>query len=797
MQVSFDISQKTLERLEWTRVLERLAKHARTPQAHQAITGRGADDLAGGAILSPDAAGMRERLEETREALAVLANASAPLSGASDLSQTLSRVRKGGTLDAETLRRVASTLAALYDAARFLGARVDEAPHLGALAERIAPNNPLRVEIERSIDESGEVCEGASAALAEARQDARRLSGEIQNRVDRLLRSPEVRTHLSDNWATLRSDRYVLPVRADSRGSVPGIVHDASRSGTTLFIEPEELVDLNNRHKRAELTADREVRRVLGELSAAVAGAADEVEASLELLARIDLAFARAHYALDLDAVEPEVGNEARIELPLLRHPLIPPEESVANDLHIGRDFHVLVLSGPNAGGKTVAMKAAALAVLFARCGLFVPAAAPARIDVFDALHADIGDTQNLEEHLSTFSGHMANLARIAARADTRSLVVLDEVGMGTDPGEGAALAQATLETLADSGARTIATTHYGLLKEMAEIDPRFANASVEFDPDTLAPTYRLRMGLPGTSSASAVAARMGMPRPVLERADALLSHEDRRLDRMLAELSASRATLEREQQEARRVRAEGDAARREYSRKLENLRERRERLYREMRDDLDRSFRDAHAKIAGVVRELQRADTSQQAAKVRTELLEVEATTRKTDEPQKDKEPAAAPVDWNRARPGDALTVPGGGTAILLALPDKKGRVSVRVGSAKLVVAMERLGAPTPGNPPAAPRTTPSSRALKEGGTQRCDLRGLRADEARDRLDAALDAAVAAGCERLEIVHGLGTGALRRVVREHLDATGYAKRVLDAEQNRGGDGVTIALLST
>jgi len=796
VQVSFDISQKTLERLEWAQVLERLAEHARTPQARQEILGGDTDALPGGAIFSPDAAGMRKRLSETREALALLAGTPAPLSGASDLSQSLARVRKGGALDIEALRRVASTLGALHAAARFLGERADEAPHLAAVADRIAPNAVLRTEIERSIDESGEVREDASSALAEARRDSRRLSGEIQGHVDRLLGSPEVRSHLSDNWATLRNDRYVLPVRADSRGAVPGIVHDASRSGTTLFIEPQALVDLNNRHKRAELAAAREVRRVLGELSAAVADAADEIEEGLTLLVHIDIAFARAHYALDLDAVEPEVGDEAQIALPLLRHPLIPPEESVANDLHIGRDFHVLVLSGPNAGGKTVAMKAAALAVLFARCGLFVPAAAPARIDVFDALLADIGDTQNIEEHLSTFSGHMANVAQITSRADTRSLVVLDEIGTGTDPGEGAALAQATLEVLADVGARTIATTHYGLLKEMAAVDLRFANASVEFDPETLAPTYRLRMGLPGTSSASAVAARMGMPRTVLERADALLSHEDRRLDRMLSELAASRATLEREQQEAKRVRAEGDAARREYSTKLEKLRERRERLYREMRGDLDRSFRDAHAEIAGVVRELQRANTSQQAAKVRTELLEMEARTRETVEPREREEPAVAPVDWNRARPGDAITVPGGGGATLLALPDKKGRVSVRVGSVKLVVPMERVGAATPGSPPGTPRAAAPTPALTAGGTKRCDLRGLRADEARDRLDAALDAAAAAGCERLEIVHGLGTGALRRVVREHLDATGYVTGVLDAEPDRGGDGVTIALLS-
>ena len=796
MQVSFGISQKTLESLEWAQILGRLSEHAQTPQARLEILGQQPDDPAGAAMFCPDPTSMRTRLAETREALAMLGDAHPPLSGASDIRRSLARARKGGSLDVEALRRVASTLGALHATARFVDARTDVAPQLSELAAGIAAQDVLRAEIEHAIDESGEVREEASPALAAARRDSRRLSGEIQSRVEQLLRSTEVRTHLSDNWATLRNDRYVLPVKADARGAVPGIVHDASRSGTTLFIEPQALVDLNNRHKRAELAATQEVRRVLGELSAAVADAADDIESGLDRLVQIDLAFARARYAQELDAVEPEVGDEARISLLQLRHPLISPEEAVPNDLRIGEGFHVLVLSGPNAGGKTVAMKAAALAVLLTRCGLFVPATAPARVDVFDALLADIGDTQNIEEHLSTFSGHMANLAQVTSRADARSLVVLDEIGTGTDPGEGAALAQATLEALADVGARTIVTTHYGLLKEMAEIDPRFANASVEFDPETLAPTYRLRMGLPGASSASAVAVRMGVPRGIIDRAQALLSREDRRLDRLLAELASSRATLEREQNEAQRMRAEGDAARQEYSRKLEKLDKRRRHLYQQMREDLDHSFRNTHEEIARVVRELQSADSSQGAARAREALIEIETRASVETPAPEPEEPAALPMDWNRARPGDVVSVSGGSSATLLSLPDKKGRVSVRVGSAKLIVPMERVGLAEPAPTVARPRGETSRKAPAAGGTRRCDLRGARADEAIDRLDAALDAAAADGQDRLEILHGIGTGVLRRVVREHLANTPYVTGFTDAEPSEGGDGVTIALLS-
>lgn len=787
--MAFSISQKTLERLEWPVVLARLAHHARTPRARSAL-------IEGRVAFAESIAAMRERLAETREAVSLLEMGDPPpLGGVGEISEGLVRARKGGALDAEALRRVAGTLAALAATRRFVAGRVETAPGLAALAEAIEPHAVLRAEIDGAIDESGEVRDEASAALAEARRDARRLAAEIQERIARMLRDPRVQPHLSDNWSTLRSDRYVLPVRSDARSAVRGIVHDASRSGTTLFVEPEALVEINNRHKRAELSAAQEVRRVLAELSGAVAEAADDIERGLDTLARLDLAFARGHYARAIGAVEPDVGDEGILSLPQLRHPLIPAEESVANDLVLGREFRLLVLSGPNAGGKTVTMKSAALALLFARAGLFVAADAPARVDAFDALLADIGDEQDIREHLSTFSAHMANVAQIVKRADARSLVVLDEVGVGTDPGEGAAIAQAALEALADAGARVLATTHYGLLKEIAEVDERFANASVEFDPETLAPSYRLRMGLPGASSAAAVAARMGMPRNVLERAEALLSRDDRRLDRMLAELASSRATLEREQREAHRLRTEGEAARNEYSAKLDTLRERREKLYHGMRDALDGAFRDAHEQIASVIRELQRGGSAQEAARAREQLLALERDA-KTRADVRPPEPLA-PFDWNRARPGDRVQVQGAGSAVLHTLPDRKGRVSVGVGSAKLVVPMERVGAAPGLAPEAAPGPRVDAPALAEGGSGRCDLRGMRVDEALDRLVEALDAASAAGNDRLTVVHGVGTGALRRAVREHLNDSRYVVRIVSEDPERGGDGITHAELDT
>jgi DNA mismatch repair protein MutS2 len=748
VQVTFTVPQQTLERLEWPRVLTSLRERLRTPRGAAWLDAAGPDGAGPGAsIFAATAAGVRERLAETGEALALLeAGERPPVGGASDVDAALRRARKAGVLDPVDLLAVASTLGALHETARFLERRADAAPRLADLAAPIGDHAVLRADLDASLDPSGEVRDTASGALADARREARRLAGEIQQRLDRVLRDPAVRDSLSDHYYTLRNDRYVLPVRADARGGVRGIVHDASRSGTTLFVEPEALVELNNRHKQAELTVEQETRRVLRELSQAVSDAADAIDAGIDALARIDLAVARALLARDLEAVQPEVGDAGVIRLSQLRHPLLPPGESVPNDLRLGEGFHVLVISGPNAGGKTVAMKAVALAVLCVRAGLFVPCAGPARVDLFDAVLADIGDEQDIREHLSTFSAHMANLARILSAATPRSLVVLDEVGVGTDPGEGAAIAQAVLEALADAGARVIATTHYGLLKEMAEVDARFANACVEFDPETLAPTYRLHMGLAGASSASTVAARMGLPPALLDRAHALLSREDRQLDRMLSELAASRATLEREQREAHRLRAESEGVRAEYGRRLEQLRTRRDALYRSMRQELDGAFREAHADVARVVRELQRGGGAREAARARETLLELESTTREAEASSgldTTASPALAPIDWNRARPGDPVVLRGGGSGLLAALPDRRGRVVVRQGSARVVVPLERVGAP-PSQGHAAALRSGAGDALRPAGPARVrspgpprrsprprDVRGARA--ARD----------------------------------------------------------------
>ncbi len=801
----FSVARSTLESLEWARLVAALAGRCRTPQGVKRLA---LDE--GLSIFEADEAGVRTRLLETSEARALLDRDLAPqLGGCGDVAPGLVRAEKGGLLEPAELLDVRTTLKTILACARFFGSRSDELPALSALADPLEPRPELVARLVRCLDESGELRDEASPALASARRDQARLGAELQARIERELRSPDLSSHLSDSYYTVRNGRFVLPVRADARGRVRGIVHDASRSGTTIFVEPERMIELNNRHREAELTVERETLRVLRELSAAVAAEASGIRADLECLGWIDLALARGWLSREMDATPPRVEREGVLDLPGLRHPLIAIEQCVANDLRVGADFRVLLLSGPNAGGKTVAMKAMALAALMARAGLHVPASRSARVDLFDCVLAEIGDHQNIAESLSTFSAAMASLAEVLRIASPHTLVCLDEIGVGTDPSEGASIAQAALEALADSGARVVTTTHYNLLKEMAVLDPRFANASVEFDPETFAPTYRVRIGAPGASSATTVAARMGIPARVLDRASALLDREDRRLDRMLSELGASRALLEAEQTAAAAMKAESAQVREEYRTKLARLQERRDQLFGEMRSELDGAFREAHGEVARIIAELQRDPSSRRAADAREKLetlrdgtvqLQVEKGIEPTGAPQS---ASFAPIDWPHARLGDPVRTALGAVGTLLSLPDRRGRVTIQTAGAKLTLPREQLGrgeragdeqrlgdslASTASRPAPAP-------PMRLGGVVDVDLRGTHVEEALERLDAALDQAAVDGRDELRVIHGIGTGALRRAVREHLPRSAWVVDCLEAARDEGGAGATRAVL--
>ncbi len=812
--VAFAVERRVLDRLEWPEVIHRLAGHCRLAPTRRWLEGS-LPSVSGepGELFEATAEGVQERLRETSEARALLDNEQIPpLGSGPEIEEALDRARRGGLLAASDLRAIGECLAGLEATARFARGHNETAPTLASLAEGIEEIPGLQPDIERCIDPSGEISDRASPELARARRDSNTLAGSIQKKLNRTIQDPEIAPHLTDRYVTVRNDRYVVPVRADARGRVGGIVHDASNSGATLFVEPQAVVDLNNRLKQAELEVVRETQRVLRALTQSVHDALPALQPSLRTLSRIDWAFSRGRLSQEMDAVEPTLEPGGTFELLQLRHPLLRAEECVPNDIRLGQGFHVLVLSGPNAGGKTVAMKAIALATLFTRAGLHVTAAPGARIPLADRVLADIGDEQDIRESLSTFSAHMGNLAAIVRAASRESLVVLDEIGVGTDPGEGAALAQAVLEALADSGVRVVTTTHYNLLKEMADIDERFCNASVEFDPETLAPTYRLRFDVPGSSSARAVASRMGMPQAILDRANGLLERDDRQLDRMLSELSTSRATLEQEQREVQELRSESEATRDEYRSRLERLQERRDKLFQSMRQDLDEAFRDAHDQVAQVIRDLQRRGrepTAQDAAAAREKLLTIEAPHPPQSETapaeprlEIDTEVAAEPVDWTTLRPGDEVILPGGGTATLQSLPDTRGRVVVQAGSARIVVPADQVQQPRPVSPTSsrARRTEAPSPPQGEsetlgGGNVECHLRGLRVDEALALAEETLDRALAQTADSVTFIHGIGTGALRDAIQGYLRASPYVADFRSADREAGGAGVTVVAL--
>lgn len=835
------LAQKTLESLEWPQLVAQVLGYCRTPEARRRLVGgepidsgaaddqhkelsnskleRISDERAGLRLgdacalaeLETSLSGVRERLAETSEARELIeAGESPPLHGVADLRDSLRRAEMGGILSVHQLLDVGKTLAALRQLLVYATAHRDRAPLLAALASCIELDPQLERRISDCLDPSGEVRDAASTTLKNARRAAGDLATQLQRRLGSYLRDPNVQPALSDSYFTVRNDRYVLPVRADSRGRVRGIVHDASRSGTTLFIEPEAVVELNNRLKQTELEVAREIERVLRDLSQALSIARPSLETAIVSLATIDLAYARGHCAIEMNAAHPVVERGGCFHLDGLRHPLLPRDEAVPNDIALGEHHTVLVISGPNGGGKTVAMKAVGLAAVMIRLGLHVPAAAGARIDLFDKILVDIGDGQNLRESLSTFSAHMVNLSGIVEAASHHTLALLDEVGVGTDPSEGAALAQSILEALATRGARVIATTHYNLLKEMAEVDERFCNASVEFDPITLAPTFRLHTGTAGVSSATAVAARMGMAPEVLERANALLEREDQQLGQMLSDLANSRATLEREKQEAIRLQSESETARSEYQHKLERLQERRDKLYESMRKDLDATFKDAHAQVAAVIRGLQRAgdpspkQAARGAAHARERLLSLENRSREQPRDSLPEEPAGPSVDWRRVKPGDSVLLPGGRLGVLKSLPDRRGRVTVQIASAKLDLEAAKVRLPSGAAASDAapgkrvhfePAGTDPTQVAPAQGSRECDLRGRRVDEALDELTRALDSGLRNGDEVLLIIHGMGTGVLRSAVREHLSGSPYIVSHRSGVRGEGGEGVTIATL--
>lgn len=787
-------------RLEWPRVAEWLAR--------EAATGRGAQACRGD-LFAPTREAALERLAETSEMRGLLdAGEDLPFGGVHDLREAQAALSRGSLLSSAELTRVHSTLQATARVHSFLRGRGERAPCLKELAQTLPDLRELERKLGRALTPEGELRDDASPQLKRLRRRVRELEREVQRRMSACLQAPDIQPHLQDQFVTQRENRPVLPIRADARRHVRGIVHDVSSSGTTVFIEPESVVELSNQQRMAQMELTREIERLLRELGEAVNAEDAAIAALGDTLETLDVVRARGGLSRKLDGVAPLTDESAPLSLRELRHPLLlleaglAREDVIPNDLALPSEARGVVISGPNAGGKTVLAKAAGLAALSLRAGLHVAASPDSSFPILDQVCADIGDEQDLRSGLSTFSARMSNLARIVADADAHTLIIVDEIGEGTEPGEGASLAQAILEALADRGAYVVATTHFNQLKELAGSDLRFVNASAEFDTGTLLPTYRVRMGLPGSSGAIWVAERMGLEDSVVKRAQALLDDEDRKLEALTRSLSGMRQELEAERQAASRVREESEAIREDYESRLTLLRSAREKALAAMKVDLEQAYRQAREEIAEVTRALQRGGphAGRSANRAQAELASIRERTQVVEEAQRE-DTERVPIEPESLAPGVRLELEGiAGEAVLVEPPDRQGRVVVRMGGARTTVPLERVrrihAEPRSGEEAKLKPIRVDRVPFEERADPECDLRGLRVDEALDRAEAHLQRMLGTSVRQVIFIHGHGTGALREAIRAWLQGRPEVTEFTPGGPQQGGNGITVAMLA-
>jgi len=758
------MDDRTLKRLEYNKILERLAGYADSPLGRERA-------LNMVPVSDPDL--IKVWQSETTEGKELLRlEPAAEMGGWYDVREEARQAARGGMLEPEELLAVGGTIGAARRLKKFFQDRTGRYPLLSEIAVEIGVFGGLDQLIEASIIPGGEVADTASPALGQIRRHLANAQNQVRSRLDGFIRSPAYQKYLQDPIVTIRENRYVIPVKQEYRAQVDGIVHDQSASGSTLFIEPMSVVEANNEVRRLQAAEKQEIARILADLSAGVGAVADDLLAALDAMGRIDLIMARARYSLSMNAWEPDILDRPCLNIKEGRHPLLEGEV-VPISINLGQDFDTLVITGPNTGVKTVALKTVGLLVLMAQSGLHVPATEGTSLGIFSQVYVDIGDEQSIEQSLSTFSSHMTNIVYILQKASPGRLVLLDELGAGTDPAEGSALAQAILDYLHSMGTKTVATTHYSELKNFAFSSPRVENASMEFDAVTLKPTYRLLIGRPGRSNAFEIAARLGLRAELVERAKQYMSADQVKAADLINQLEADRQQAQQDHEEASRLLEEARQAR-ERSTKLEREMEvKREEIIFKAREDAAALVRGIRREAEEIISDL-REKISSQAAREREEGIR-DARERLAGMENKTKpEPRAAEYSVgespDRVGIGEEFFIPRfNQKGFVVAVPGG-GQVQVQVGAVKVMVGLSDLRRISGGGQSEG-RVKLSglmSAKAKEISTQ-LDLRGMTADEALAEVDKYLDDAGLAGLPRVYIIHGKGTGALRAAVQHHL----------------------------
>lgn len=781
------MNPKYLRILEFDKILERVAAHANFAAGAE---------LARALTPATDPAEIERAQSETTEARTLLAQHSEiGLGGARDVRPLTQNARIGATLQPGDLLELRQTLIAARTLRRALLKFNTVYPRLAAHAANLAELPVVVDTLGRTINDRAEVADTASATLARLRHELNTQRNRLMDKLQRLLTSSTNAKIIQEPIITERDGRYVIPIRAEAKGRLPGIVHDTSASGATLFIEPLTVVEMGNRVRELVREEQREIERILRELTALVAAHADEIDGTVEALAEIDLAFAKAKYSEEIKGIQPQFAipnmqsRIANYELREARHPLLDPHRVVPISIHLDPGVLILVITGPNTGGKTVTLKTVGLLALMAQSGLHIPARAGSRLPIFSGVYADIGDEQSIEQSLSTFSAHLKNIIEILREADSHSLVLLDELGAGTDPVEGSALARAILAHLLDRKIPALVATHYAELKAFAHTTPGVQNASMEFDVETLSPTFRLTIGLPGQSNAFAIAMRLGLDPQIVERARTALARTDIELEKMLSE-------IKRTQQDAASARAHAELAQREAEQRAAQARREFADIQKSRAEILAHAREEAQAEIQLAREELNRLRQAWRAGALARHVIE-EARD-KLDELEEAMVPAPAPLPFSSAaesqlKVGDRVMILRLGQAGEIVAMDENG-AEVQVGSFRVRVKLDELGEKIEAGQNVASANPVSVPVVDSPGIE-ISLRGMRADDARDTLEKYLDRAYLAGLPYVRVVHGKGTGTLRKLARDLLREHPLVASLHEAAPHEGGEGVTIAKL--
>ena len=794
-----ELFDKSIRTLELPRVLQKLSDQAVSAEAKErALRLRPETE-------TEEVLRLLDQTDAARQMIGL--HGSPSFSGVKPVAEALDRADRGGSLNTKELLTIAGLLTAARRAREYFNDEAAEKTAIDHLFLSLHGNRFLEEKINRCIVDEDTIADAASTELADIRRHMRAAQAKSRQILQKIISSPSYAKILQETIITQRDGRFVVPVKAEHKGDMPGLVHDISSTGATLFIEPIGVVQANNEYIELEAKEQKEIERILAELSADVAAHREDIQWDYDALVHLDLIFARGQLSYKMDAIRPEVRRDGAIHLRKARHPLLDAKKAVPIDIELGDTFDTLVITGPNTGGKTVSLKTLGLLTLMAQCGLHIPAADQSAVSVYERVLADIGDEQSIEQNLSTFSAHMTNIVAILGEADRHSLILFDELGAGTDPVEGAALAISVIQRVRGMGARVAATTHYAELKTFAMTTAGVENASCEFDVDTLSPTYRLLIGIPGKSNAFAISKRLGLPDEVIESAKAQMSGESVRFEDVLTQLEAKRQALEKREQEANRLYRQ----REEDARKAREFREQMERAKENARGrgeaEAKRILRDARAAADEVFAEL--AEMRKQQAKAERTMNANEARAelrRKLNEAEdaatrRDARQEPIPKPSRPIRAGDLVEIPGVRQNAEVVSVGSDGTLQLKAGVLKMKAKADEVRliedderAAKKKNPTVSIRQN-ADRALRASASRELDIRGMETLEAESVVENFLSAAVMGRLDTVTIIHGKGTGALRKAVHDILRRNKAVKSFRLGVYGEGESGVTVVTM--